>query len=108
MFGLFSRKAPDQITPAELEELLKGNEKPFVLDVREPGEHSQGHIPGCVLIPLGQLGQRVGELPTDRQIVAVCRSGARSGMATQHLRQAGLNVLNMAGGMLAWRGPVER
>jgi rhodanese-related sulfurtransferase len=87
---------------------LNESPSPFLLDVREPGEYQQGHIPGSVLIPLATLPARLSELPRDRQIVAVCRSGARSGMAAEMLRKAGLDALNMVGGMLAWRGPVER
>ena len=107
MFGLFSRQSA-QITTQELEQQLRASNAPFVLDVREPSEFQQGHIPGSVLIPLGTLPERLRELPTDRPIVAVCRSGNRSGMATNLLRKAGLTVLNMAGGMNAWRGPIER
>jgi rhodanese-related sulfurtransferase len=106
MFG-FS-KSPAQITPDELAKQLGAPSAPFVLDVREPAEYQQGHIPGSVLMPLGTLESRLHELPTDRPIVAVCRSGARSGMATGVLRKAGRDALNMAGGMNAWRGPVER
>jgi rhodanese-related sulfurtransferase len=84
----------------------------LLLDVREPAEWAAGHAPGAVLIPLGQLAARLAELPRDREIVAVCRSGNRSGTATGLLRRAGFpRVVNMAGGMLAWSKlglPVER
>jgi len=78
-----------------------------VIDVREPDEYvgPLGHIPGATLIPLGQLGQRVGELPRDRPLVMVCRSGARSAQATAILQRAGFpQVANLNGGMLRWRG----
>lgn len=107
MFGLFSNSSA-QISAQEVEQQLQGSTKPFVLDVREPGEYQQGHIPGSVLIPLGTLPGRLDELPSDQPIVAVCRSGNRSGMATSMLRKSGLEALNMVGGMNAWRGPVER
>jgi rhodanese-related sulfurtransferase len=55
-----------------------------------------------VHIPLDQLPARAGELPTDRRVVAICRSGARSGQATMYLRRAGLEVVNLDGGMQAW------
>jgi len=77
-----------------------------ILDVREPAEFDGplGHIPGATLIPLGQLADRVGELPKDKPIVAVCRSGARSAQATHILHGAGFaQVANLPGGMLRWR-----
>lgn len=106
MFGLFKRPQGAEISAQEVEARLK--DRPFILDVREPSEYQQGHIPGVKLIPLGTLASRLQDLPKDQEIVVVCRSGARSGMATQQLRQAGFNAINMAGGMLGWRGPVER
>ena len=77
-----------------------------VLDVREPSEFDgpMGHIPGAVLLPLGQLGERAGELSKDKPVVAVCRSGARSAQATKILADAGFaKVANLPGGMLRWR-----
>jgi sulfur dioxygenase len=83
------------------------------LDVREEDEFTGplGHIEGAVLIPLGQLAERVGELARDRPIVAVCRAGSRSAQATAILQQAGFTeIANLNGGMLRWRAegyPVE-
>jgi sulfur dioxygenase len=77
-----------------------------ILDVREPQEFvgPLGHIRGAVLIPLGELAERAGELARDRPIVAVCRAGSRSAQATVILREAGFgDVANLAGGMLRWR-----
>jgi phage shock protein E len=90
---------------------LRERDDVFLLDVREDWEYAAGHIPGTTLIPLGQLQGRLSELPTDKTIVAVCRSGNRSGQATQLLQQSGFTVHNMQGGMLAWeqaRLSVER
>jgi rhodanese-related sulfurtransferase len=84
-----------------------------ILDVREPAEFSGplGHIGGAVLIPLGALADRAGELARDRPIVAVCRAGSRSAQATVILREQGFTeVANLSGGMLRWRAeghPVE-
>jgi glyoxylase-like metal-dependent hydrolase (beta-lactamase superfamily II)/rhodanese-related sulfurtransferase len=84
-----------------------------VVDVREPDEFfgPLGHIAGAKLIPLGDLAARASELPRDRPVVAVCRSGSRSARATAILQQAGFtDVANLAGGMLRWcaeRYPVE-
>jgi rhodanese-related sulfurtransferase len=75
----------------------------FLLDVREPAEWAAGHIEGSVHIPMSQLGARQEELPTDRTILSVCRSGSRSGMVTQALQQAGYAAENLEGGVLAWR-----
>lgn len=73
-----------------------------LLDVRRDDEWRAGHAPQAVHMPLDQLRQRAGEVPTDRRVVAICRSGARSGRATQYLRSLGLDVVNLEGGMQAW------
>ena len=84
-----------------------------IVDVREPNEFngSLGHVPGAMLIPLGSLTERAGELSKERPIVTVCRSGARSAQATVLLSKAGFDrVANLSGGMLRWRAqrfPVE-
>ena len=75
----------------------------FILDVREPDEWNQVHIPGATLIPLGELASRVNEVPTDQEIVVVCRSGNRSQQGRDILLSAGLEqVTSMAGGMNQW------
>jgi rhodanese-related sulfurtransferase len=74
----------------------------LLLDVREGYEWDAGHVAGAVHIPLGQLVQRVNELPEDRQVVVVCRSGTRSARATAFLASSGLDAVNLAGGMKAW------
>lgn len=75
----------------------------FLLDVREPSEWEAGHVEGAVLIPLGQLQNRISELPTDRDILIICRSGNRSGQARDLLRAAGLKrTTSVGGGMNAW------
>lgn len=74
----------------------------LLLDVRRDDEWRAGHAPDARHIPLDQLTVRAGEVPSDRPVVAVCRSGARSGRATRLLRGAGLDVVNLAGGMQAW------
>ncbi len=74
-----------------------------LLDFRERDEWRAGHAPNAVHIPLGELAQRLEKLPQGRRIVAVCRSGNRSARATESLRQAGLQVDNLDGGMKAWQ-----
>lgn len=73
-----------------------------LLDVREPNEWQAGHIVGSQHIPLGQLRGRLGELPKDRTILAVCRSGSRSDSAARGLRTLGYTVENLEGGVTAW------
>jgi rhodanese-related sulfurtransferase len=75
----------------------------FVLDVRQPDEWAAGHIPDATLIPLGDLPARVAEVPKDRQVVVVCRSGNRSATGRDVLLGAGYpSVTSMAGGMNDW------
>ena len=73
----------------------------FLLDVREDDEWQAGHIDGATHIPLGELGDRLGEVPTDRAVVAVCRSGHRSGAAVRGLQQLGYDAENLDGGVTA-------
>jgi rhodanese-related sulfurtransferase len=76
----------------------------LVLDVREPLEWAQGRIDGALHIPLGDLIERVGELPADGQILVVCKVGGRSAQATGFLVQSGHDAVNLDGGMLEWAG----
>ncbi len=73
------------------------------LDVREPSEWALGHIEGALWIPLGQLAARRGELDGKKKLVCVCRSGHRSNYAAALLRQAGIDAVNMKGGMRGWK-----
>ncbi|HSK51778.1 MAG TPA: rhodanese-like domain-containing protein [Clostridia bacterium] len=83
----------------------------LMLDVREPDEWAQGHVPGATLIPLGELAARTGELPRDRDIVVICRSGNRSAQGRDILLAAGFgSVTSVGGGIAAWSAaglPVE-
>jgi rhodanese-related sulfurtransferase len=72
-----------------------------VVDVREPVEWDAGHISGALLIPLGELADRVGELPPG-PLAIVCRSGSRSSMAADWLTGLGVPASNMVGGMKLW------
>jgi rhodanese-related sulfurtransferase len=76
----------------------------LLLDVREQQEWDAGHIEGSVHIPMGELGARQEELPSDRPIVAVCRSGNRSAAVTQALTRAGYEAHNLVGGVAEWKG----
>ena len=75
---------------------LLDNPDVYVLDVREQWEYDSGHIPGITLLPLAELPSRLGEIPTDKEIIVTCHSGNRSGQAVDFLRQQGFdNVHNM-------------
>ena len=77
----------------------------FMLDVREVSEWNEFHMPEATLIPLGELPNRLNEVPQDQKIVVVCRSGNRSQTGRDTLLRAGFtNVTSMAGGMNDWRG----
>jgi NADPH-dependent 2,4-dienoyl-CoA reductase/sulfur reductase-like enzyme/rhodanese-related sulfurtransferase len=73
----------------------------FILDVRDPVELAVENIPGAVNIPLEQLRARLGELPRDREINVLCRSGQRAYSATRVLLQNGFKAKNISGGMLS-------
>jgi rhodanese-related sulfurtransferase len=86
--------------PLAADELVRSGA--ILLDVREPEEFDAGHAPTAVHVPLGDLAQRVGELPTTGTVVCVCRSGGRSAIAAEQLRAGGRDACNLLGGMLAW------
>ncbi len=76
----------------------------YILDVRERSEWDQFHIPGASLIPLGELPNRLSDVPKDRQVVVVCRSGNRSLVGRDILLKAGFKqVTSMAGGVTEWQ-----
>ena len=74
----------------------------YLLDVREQDEWDAGHAPEAVHIPMRQLGDRAGEVPRDREVFVICRSGARSAQVTVALNQAGWAAKNVDGGMMGW------
>ncbi len=94
-----------EITADELRAKLEAGEDVLVLDVRQPEEHAEEAIPNSMLIPLGELEDRIDELEAykDRPIVVYCRSGARSANACMFLSMLGFtNAVNLSGGMLYW------
>ena len=74
-----------------------------VLDVREPDEWRAGRVEGALWIPMGDVAARQHEVPDDRQLVVICRSGGRSGKVVEALVGAGYDAVNLAGGMKAWQ-----
>jgi rhodanese-related sulfurtransferase len=82
----------------------KRDQGAYILDVREPSEWTSFHIPGATLIPLGDLPNRVKEVPKDREVVVVCRTGHRSAQGRDILLNAGFTrVTSMAGGVTQWQ-----
>jgi len=98
-------QAPAPVPHVSVEEakvLLDGGGVQLV-DVREPWEHEEAHIPGCRLIPLGEVPLRFQEIDRETPVVVYCKSGSRSGKAVAFLREQGYGkALNLTGGMLAW------
>jgi hydroxyacylglutathione hydrolase len=75
-----------------------------LIDVRHDSEWSEGHIPHAIHIPLGQLAQRINEVPADKPIVVQCQGGGRSSIAASLLQNLGRkNVANLVGGYKAWK-----
>lgn len=94
-----------EISPAELKQRLADGDDVVLLDVRQPEEHSEKHIPNSILIPLGELPARLDEIEQyrNRELIVYCRSGNRSGQACLFLSMQGfVNPVNLAGGMLQW------
>lgn len=97
-----------QMNPEQLRRFIQGrHEKAFALiDVRQPGEYAQGHIPGARLIPLPELIQTMEALPRDKELVFYCRSGGRSMAAAMVADEEIVDktLYNLAGGIMAWDG----
>ncbi len=99
-----------EIKSSELKSRLEGTRPPFLLDVREPFEWDIVNLSefGASLIPLGELTERLAEIPSDREIVVHCRSGVRSAKAADLLYGSGFSGLyNLHGGILAWIDEVD-
>jgi len=98
---LARKQITETVSVSEAAELFSAGS--FLLDVREQSEWEAGHIEGAVLIPLGQLASRMGEVPKDKTILVICHSGNRSAQARDQLRDAGYTqVTSVDGGMNAW------
>ncbi|NTV64900.1 MAG: rhodanese-like domain-containing protein [Oscillochloris sp.] len=97
-------KTLGQISVSDLKAKLDANENVFLLDVRTPEEFTQdGHVAQATLIPLDQLDSRLSELPTDKPILCICRSGNRSTTACNDLLARGYDATNVTGGTNAWK-----
>lgn len=99
LFGKLFAGRP-KAKPLQARELI--DQGAILLDVREDNEWRAGHAPGARHIPLGRLPHRLRDLPPQRMIITVCRSGARSARAAALLASEGREVVNLSGGMHAW------
>lgn len=90
-------------TVEELKARLDAGEKIHLIDVREPEEVAHGMIPGAVHLRMGEIPERLAEIPRDEEVIFICRSGYRSDQVCQYLSSLGYKgATNMLGGMLAW------
>src|SRR5208337_669675 len=98
-----------EISPRALDERLRAGDDLVILDVRNPEEAQISRIRGSILIPLGELPERVAELNTADQIVVHCKMGGRSSKAVEFLRSVGFRkVKNLVGGINAWAEEVDK
>ena len=93
-------RRPAALTATQAQQALADGA--VLLDVRERDEWRAGHAPQARHLVLNQLQERLGDLPADRQIITVCRSGRRSAMAAKLLSRRGYTATNLTGGMNAW------
>ncbi len=97
-----------EIDPREAQVLVEGGEVTLV-DVRTPEETATGIIPGALLVPMAELEERRGELPKEGPLLVYCAGGGRSAAVCEFLSKSGrTELLNLAGGISAWEGAVER
>lgn len=92
---------PSIVSPQEAFERITAGA--VLIDVREQDEWETMHVAASKLIPLGSVADRLAEIPRNRDIILICRSGRRSGEAQATLIERGYDrVANLAGGILAW------
>lgn len=99
-----------EISPPEAQSAL-GAGSAILIDVREKSEWAQGHTPQTRHIPLQTLPRRIDELPRDRTVLVICRSGNRSLSAARYLQEQGFEARSVAGGIGVWAAhglPVTR
>lgn len=103
----------EQITPQSLKDLLDGNatldqQRPLLLDVREPWEHAICRIDGSELLPMRQIPAAVAQLDQARPTVLICHHGIRSHQVALFLQLQGFRrVINLRGGVAAWASDVD-
>jgi len=100
--GLLHPEVDDYTPEQAQEEVARGA---ILIDVREPHEWAAGRMPGAQLIPMGDIPNRVADLPRDRKIIFTCRTGNRSGSIKDYMidQHAYEDVHNLLGGIVAWQ-----
>lgn len=98
-----------EITPEELHRRLQAGDDFQLIDVREPEEYDYCHLPGSLLLPLGEVPRRAAEIRAAGTVVLICHHGVRSAQALGYLRQrlGRTNALNLRGGVAAWAARVD-
>lgn len=86
----------------DVETFAASRDQGVVLDVREPVEYVEAHVPDALLMPMGQVASRMAELDKDTPIYVICASGQRSLVITEVLNRAGYDATSVAGGTIAW------
>jgi rhodanese-related sulfurtransferase len=111
ILGLGAADPMSNLSPQEAFQRIKGQNPPQLVDVRSSAENRQGRIAGSKLIPLQELGSRLGELDPQKPLILYCQSGGRSGMALRLVKGRGFaQAAHIQGGFMTWRGmglPVE-
>lgn len=96
------------MTAREYSALASTGDAPFLLDVREIWEVAIAALPGAVHIPMGEVPDRLSEIPQDRDVVVMCKAGGRSMNVARFLESRGYDrVINLSGGILAWSATVD-
>jgi len=90
------------IEPREVSAMMEEGVKLHLLDCREPWEYQTAHIDGATLIPMGQIPQKLADIPKDQPVVVYCHVGMRSFNVASWLKQQGVNALSMNGGIDRW------
>ncbi len=99
-----------QTPEVDIDTLSRAGTDAVLVDVREPAEYAEAHVPHARLVPMGQLPSRMEELDRDATTYVICASGGRSSAMTDFLRSNGFDAYTVAGGTSAWIGaghPVE-
>ena len=92
-----------EVESPQLVSKMEENDGLVIIDVREMHEISRGTIEGAIAMPMASIPVRLNEIPKDKEVVFICRSGARSGQVCMFLGQHGYdNVINLRGGMIGW------
>ena len=106
--GGMVKKPVEEVTVKALKGRLDAGSRIVLLDVREPFEYALCHIEGSLLVPLGELERRVGELGPDDETVVYCHTGVRSARAVDFLKSKGFKkALNLKGGIEAWATEID-